>query len=296
MAQEQATRYPLLLVPGLLGFVRLLVYPYWFGIVKALERGGATVIPVMVSGVNSTEIRGEQLLKVIEQTVRETGVAKVNLIGHSQGALTVRYVAARRPDLVASVTSVAGPNYGSELADYLERHFPPGTLGGRVVNAVIGLLAWTIVAFETGYRGPKLPMDITASHQSLTTTGVALFNRQYPQGLPEVWGENGEELVDGVRYYSWSGILKPGVTNRGRNLIDGTNVTCRIFARTFRKERGQSDGMVGRFSSHLGTVIGDDFPLDHFDIVNQTFGLVGKGADPVRLFMEHAARLKAAGL
>ncbi|QXG24369.1 esterase/lipase family protein [Pseudomonas viridiflava] len=296
MAQEQATRYPLLLVPGLLGFVRLVVYPYWFGIVKALERGGATVIPVMVSGVNSTEIRGEQLLKVIEQTVRETGVAKVNLIGHSQGALTVRYVAARRPDLVASVTSVAGPNYGSELADYLERHFPPGTLGGRVVNAVIGLLAWTIVAFETGYRGPKLPMDITASHQSLTTTGVALFNRQYPQGLPAVWGENGEELVDGVRYYSWSGILKPGVTNRGRNLIDGTNVTCRIFARTFRKERGQSDGMVGRFSSHLGTVIGDDFPLDHFDIVNQTFGLVGKGADPVRLFMEHAARLKAAGL
>lgn len=296
MAQEQATRYPLLLVPGLLGFVRLLVYPYWFGIVKALERGGATVIPVMVSGVNSTEIRGEQLLKVIEQTVRETGVTKVNLIGHSQGALTVRYVAARRPDLVASVTSVAGPNYGSELADYLERHFPPGTLGGRVVNAVIGLLAWTIVAFETGYRGPKLPMDITASHQSLTTTGVALFNRQYPQGLPAVWGENGEELVDGVRYYSWSGILKPGITNRGRNLIDGTNVTCRIFARTFRKERGQSDGMVGRFSSHLGTVIGDDFPLDHFDIVNQTFGLVGKGADPVRLFMEHAARLKAAGL
>ncbi|MCQ9470819.1 triacylglycerol lipase [Pseudomonas alliivorans] len=296
MAQEQATRYPLLLVPGLLGFVRLLVYPYWFGIVKALERGGATVIPVMVSGVNSTEIRGEQLLKVIEQTVRETGVAKVNLIGHSQGALTVRYVAARRPDLVASVTSVAGPNHGSELADYLERHFPPGTLGGRVVNAVIGLLAWAIVAFETGYRGPKLPMDITASHQSLTTTGVALFNRQYPQGLPEVWGGSGEELVEGVRYYSWSGILKPGVTNRGRNLIDGTNVTCRIFARTFRKERGQSDGMVGRFSSHLGTVIGDDFPLDHFDIVNQTFGLVGKGADPVRLFMEHAARLKAAGL
>ncbi|MEE4674427.1 triacylglycerol lipase [Pseudomonas alliivorans] len=296
MAQEQATRYPLLLVPGLLGFVRLLVYPYWFGIVKALERGGATVIPVMVSGVNSTEIRGEQLLKVIEQTVRETGVAKVNLIGHSQGALTVRYVAARRPDLVASVTSVAGPNYGSELADYLERHFPPGTLGGRVVNAVIGLLAWAIVAFETGYRGPKLPMDITASHQSLTTTGVALFNRQYPQGLPEVWGGSGAELVEGVRYYSWSGILKSGVTNRGRNLIDGTNVTCRIFARTFRKERGQSDGMVGRFSSHLGTVIGDDFPLDHFDIVNQTFGLVGKGADPVRLFMEHAARLKAAGL
>lgn len=296
MAEEQATRYPLVLVPGLLGFVRFVVYPYWFGIVKALERGGATVLPVMVSGVNSTEIRGEQLLKVVERTIRDTGVAKVNLIGHSQGALTARYVAARRPDLVASVTSVAGPNSGSELADYLERTFPAGTPGGRVVNAIIGLLAWLISVFETGYRGPKLPTDVSASHQSLTSAGVALFNRQYPQGLPETWGRQGAELVNGVRYYSWSGILKPGITNRGRNLIDGTNLTCRIFARTFINERGQSDGMVGRFSSHLGTVIGDDFPLDHFDIVNQTLGLVGKGADPVRLFMEHAARLKAAGL
>jgi triacylglycerol lipase len=296
MAKEQATRYPLLLVPGLLGFVRFLVYPYWFGIVKALERGGATVFPVMVSGVNSTEIRGEQLLKVVEQMIRDTGVTKVNLIGHSQGALTARYVAARRPELVASVTSVAGPNHGSELADYLERTFPAGTPGGRVVNAIIGLLAWLISVFETGYRGPKLPTNVSASHQSLTSAGVASFNRQYPQGLPDTWGGQGEELVNGVRYYSWSGILKPGVTNRGRNTIDGTNVTCRIFARTFTKERGQSDGMVGRFSSHLGTVIGDDFPLDHFDIVNQTLGLVGKGADPVRLFMEHAARLKAAGL
>ncbi|MBD8492785.1 triacylglycerol lipase [Pseudomonas syringae] len=296
MSDEYATRYPLLLVPGLLGFVRFVVYPYWFGIIKPLERGGARVFPVMVSGVNSSEIRGEQLLLVIEQVLRDTGAARVNLIGHSQGALTVRYVAARRPDLVASVTSVAGPNHGSELADYLERRFPVGTPGGRLVNAIIGLLAWLIAVFETGYRGPKLPTDITASHQSLTSTGVALFNRQYPQGLPQTWGGHGPEEVDGVRYYSWSGILKPGVTNRGRNLIDGSNVTCRLFARTFIKERGQCDGMVGRYSSHLGQVIGDDFPLDHFDIVNQMMGLVGKGARPVQLFLEHAARLKADGL
>ena len=296
MSDEYATRYPLLLVPGLLGFVRFVVYPYWFGIIKPLERGGARVFPVMVSGVNSSEIRGEQLLLVIEQVLRDTGAARVNLIGHSQGALTVRYVAARRPDLVASVTSVAGPNHGSELADYLERRFPVGTPGGRLVNAIIGLLAWLIALFETGYRGPKLPTDITASHQSLTSTGVALFNRQYPQGLPQTWGGHGPEEVDGVRYYSWSGILKPGVTNRGRNLIDGSNVTCRLFARTFIKERGQCDGMVGRYSSHLGQVIGDDFPLDHFDIVNQMMGLVGKGARPVQLFLEHAARLKADGL
>lgn len=39
--------------------------------------------------------------------------------------------------------------------------------------------------------------------------------------------------------------------------------------------------MVGRCSSRLGKVIGDDYTPDHFDIVNQHFGLVGEGADPV---------------
>jgi len=296
MTQESATRYPLVLVPGLLGFVRLVVYPYWFGIVSRLRRGGAKVFPVMVSAVNSTEVRGEQLLQHIDRILRETGAAKVNLIGHSQGALTIRYAAAKRPDLVASVTSVAGPNHGSELADYLERSFPSDTVRGRLLNFALRLFAGLMSLLETGYRGPKLPMDIDASHQSLTTAGVALFNSRYPQGLPDTWGGQGAELVNGVRYYSWSGTLQPGRSDRGRNRLDGTNVTCRLFARTFTREVGHCDGMVGRFSSHLGTVIGDDYPLDHFDIVNQTLGLVGKGADPVRLFVEHAERLKAAGL
>jgi len=296
MAQDQATRYPLLLVPGLLGFVRLGIYPYWFGIVKALRKGGAQVYPVMVSSMNSTEVRGEQLLAVIDQVLRETGAHKVHLIGHSHGALTSRYVAARYPERVASVTSVAGPNHGSELADYLERRFPPGSVGHRLINAALGVSVWWMGLLETGYRGPRLPMDIEASHRSLTTEGVTQFNRLYPQGLPQTWGGQGEELVNGVRYYSWSGTLQPGRSNRGLNRFDSSNLTCRLFAHSFVHEREQCDGMVGRFSSHLGTVIGDDYPLDHFDIVNQHFGLVGKGADPVGLFLEHAARLKASGL
>lgn len=113
-----------------------------------------------------------------------------------------------------------------------------------------------------------------------------------------VWGslEHGAEVVNGVRYYSWSGTLQPGKTDRGRNLLDGTNRSCRLFARSFVREKGQCDGMVGRCSSHLGRVIGDDYALDHFDIVNQSMGLVGKGAEPIRLFVEHAQRLKAAGV
>ncbi|MCQ6255724.1 triacylglycerol lipase [Pseudomonas sp. Q11] len=296
MSQQCATRYPLVLVPGMLGFIRLVLYPYWYGIVSALRRGGAVVIAVQVSPLHSSEVRGEQLLARIEEILKQTGAQKVNLIGHSQGALTARYAAAKRPDLVASVTSVAGTNHGSELADYLQTHYPANSAKGRLLSALLRLIGALMSLLETGYRGPRLPVDIQASHGSLTTAGVALFNQQYPQGLPETWGGSGPEEVNGVRYYSWSGTLQPGKTERGRNLFDGTHRSCRLFARTFVREAGQCDGMVGRYSSHLGTVIGDDYPLDHFDIVNQSLGLVGKGAEPVRLFVEHAARLKVAGV
>jgi len=296
MSQRCATRYPLVLVPGMFGFIRLVLYPYWYGIVSALRRGGAVVVAVKVSPLHSSEVRGEQLLALIDDILRQTGAQKVNLIGHSQGSLTARYAAAKRPDLVASVTSVAGPNHGSELADYLQVHYPADSAKGRVLSAVLSLINALMSLLDTGYRGPKLPVDIHASHASLTAAGVALFNQGYPQGLPVTWGGHGPEEVNGVRYYSWSGTLQPGKTDKGRNLFDGTNRTCRLFARTFVREAGQCDGLVGRYSSHLGTVIGDDYPLDHFDIVNQSLGLVGKGAEPVRLFVEHAQRLKAAGV
>ncbi|MNS97739.1 Lactonizing lipase precursor [compost metagenome] len=280
----------------MLGFIRLVLYPYWYGIVEALRHGGAVVFAVQVSPLNSNEVRGEQLLARIEEILRETGADKVNLIGHSQGSLTARYAAAKRPDLVASVTSVAGPNHGSELADYLHEHYPHESVRGRLLCFLLRIVGALMGLLDTGYRGPKLPVDIRASHHSLTSAGVALFNQRYPQGLPDTWGGHGPEEVNGVRYYSWSGTLQPGITDRGRNLLDGTNRSCRLFAKTFVREAGHCDGMVGRYSSHLGTVIGDEYPLDHFDIVNQSLGLVGKGAEPIRLFVEHAARLNAAGL
>ena len=83
-----------------------------------------------VSAANSSDVRGEQLLAQVEQIVAITGSPKVNLIGHSQGALDVRYVAGVRPDLVASASTVGGVNKGAELADFLQ-----AKSAGRVVHA-----------------------------------------------------------------------------------------------------------------------------------------------------------------
>lgn len=143
------------------------------------------------------------------------------------------------------MTSVAGPNHGSELADHIHRHYPIDGVKGRIMSALFHLVAWVMGVLETGYRGPRFKADLQASHHSLTSEGVALFNRQYPQGLPAMWGGQGLEEVNGVRYYSWSGTLQPGITDRGRNLFDGTHRSCRLFARSFVREKGQCDGMVG---------------------------------------------------
>lgn len=102
------TKYPIVLVHGLFGFDNLGPVDYFYGIPSALRSGGAKVYMTSVSAANSTEVRGEQLLSQVKQILAATGAAKDNLIGHSHGGPTARYVASVRPDLVGSVSSVAG--------------------------------------------------------------------------------------------------------------------------------------------------------------------------------------------
>ena len=60
--------------------------------------GEAQVFTPAVDPFNDSETRGEELLAHVEQILADTGAAKVNLIGHSQGGLDSRYVAHQRPD------------------------------------------------------------------------------------------------------------------------------------------------------------------------------------------------------
>ena len=121
------TRYPIVLVHGLFGFDHIGPIEYFYGIPGALRKDGASVHVAQVSAANSTEVRGEQLLAQVKQILAVTGASKVNLMGHSHGGPTARYVASVRPDLVASVTSIAGVHKGAPLADNILAQFPPGT-------------------------------------------------------------------------------------------------------------------------------------------------------------------------
>ena len=93
------TKYPIVLVHGFLGWDTIGPYGYWFGIADALRRDGAQVHIAQVTAANSTEVRGEQLLAYVKRVLAATGAQKVNLIGHSHGGPTVRYVASVAPQL-----------------------------------------------------------------------------------------------------------------------------------------------------------------------------------------------------
>ena len=100
------TEHPIVLVHGLSGFDNLFgIVDYFNGVPGALAEDGADVYVPQVSAANATAVRGEQLLAQVQEIVATTDADKVNLIGHSHGGPTVRYVAGVAPDLVASATS-----------------------------------------------------------------------------------------------------------------------------------------------------------------------------------------------
>lgn len=289
---NNATKYPIILVHGLFGFDTILGYPYFFNIKPALEAHGATVFTVTLSAANGNDVRGEQLLDFIEGVLTKTGVQKVNLIGHSQGPLACRYAAAMRPDWVASVTSVNGVNHGSEFADMVRMAFTPASLPEATAEAVIDAFA-SFMSLLSGH--PELPQDAIAALDALTTAGVTEFNRQYPQGLPTVWGGEGDETVNGVNYYSWGGYIQGGVFAQALNAADPLHKAMKICSLFFTREREQNDGVVGRYSMHLGKVIRSDYSMDHLDAVNQTAGVTPLSTHVVTMFVDHLKLLQSKG-
>jgi len=293
MQRNATTQHPILLVHGLFGFDRIGQFELFHDVKQALRNHGARVFVPHLSATHSNEVRGDQLLAQIDRVLDGTGAEKVNLVGHSQGALAARYAGAVAPERVASVTSVSGPNHGSELADFLRKALTPGRLPEHVARKIATLFTDFLSLLSGNYQ---LPQNAIAALNALTTEGVGLFNDKYPQGLPKTWGGQGREVVNGVRYYSWSGTLQGSIVDQGLGALDPVHVFCRAFSEYFITEAEQNDGLVGRFSSHLGKVIRSDYPMDHMDSLNQKSTQGRRGVSPIDLYVLHAERLKNAGL
>ncbi len=288
------TKHPIVLVHGWMGWDSIAGIDYFYRVASDLRANGAKVYTVALSQNNSTEYRGEQLLTQVKQILAVSGAKKVNLIGHSHGSPTSRYVAGVRPDLVASVTSVGGVNKGVLVPDILSGAVPVDSVTFKALTTAVNGLGKAI-AVLSGH--PELEQNSAATLVSLSTKGANAFNSRFPQGLPTTaCGEGAYSATTSyndakysVNYYSWSGAK--AVTN----VLD---ISDPFFAVTTLVYKGaKNDGLVGACQSRLGRVIRDDYAMNHLDEINQFVGLVHLfETNPVTIYRQHANRLKVAGL
>jgi len=284
------TKYPIVFSHGMAGFITVgtdqFGLDYWYQILPDLARNGANVWATRVSPFNSSEIRGEQLLDQVDEIRAITGAEKVNLIGHSHGGPTIRYVAGVDPEHVASLTTVGAPNKGSPVADLILQ--AEGTAIETPLVGAINLVSKAIT-WAQGLDPKSFPHDSLAGGKSLTIAGSALFNAQYPLGMPTTTCGEGTFQDKGIFNYSFAGI---GTVT---NLLDpdgALKVTSLLI-----NGGKENDGLVSRCSAKFGKTIRDNYNWNHLDEVNQVLGLKSLFApDPVDVYRQHANRLKLQGL
>ena len=315
-----ATQYPIVLVHGLSGTDRYAnVIDYWYGIASDLESHGANVYVANLSGFQGDlgpNGRGEQLLAYVQQVLAATGAGKVNLIGHSQGGLDARYVAAVAPQLVASVTTIGTPHRGSEFADYVARVLAKDPTG--LAEPLIGQFANLLgTLFSSNFNTNQ---DAISALTALTTSGATQFNAAVPSaGLGDAGscrtGAPTETVNGNLHYlYSWAGnAIRPsgsalgvqGATDTSvsgfldpANALDPSTLTL-LGSGTLMINRnaGPNDGLVSVCSALFGQVLSTSYHWNHVDEINQVFGVLGQNAeDPVAAIRAHANRLKLQGL
>ncbi|MDN3502318.1 triacylglycerol lipase [Psychrobacter sp. 5A.1] len=292
------TQYPVVMAHGLGGFTTLFgVIDYFNGIPKELMKGGSEVYTTKTSAANNSEVRGEQLLQQIKTIAAISGESKVNLFGHSQGGIDIRYVAGVAPNYVASVTAVSSPEQGSKTADFIKNTLEPNNSTGEPSNLTTQLVSG-VFNLIGGFTDIGSGISIHQIQQqdgwkalvALSTDGAARFNAKFPAAMPNSYcGQPTSTAVNGVKYYSFSGV------GQVTSVLDPSDYLLVATGVPFAGE--SNDGLVSACSSRLGYVIRDDYRMNHLDSADQVLGLTAWGeSEPKSIYRTQVNRLKNANL
>lgn len=262
--------YPIVLAHGFFGFedfAGIDFISYFYGVKDDLAtRGEALVFTPAVDPFNSSEARGAELLAHVERILEETGHAKVNIIGHSQGGLDARYVAAIRPDLVASVTTFATPHRGTPIADVVL-----GLVSDDRARLLIDRLLRVIGAPLYDAAGEET--SVFEALRQFSTPGVEAFNAAYPNaagvsyysltgrsdlddGMPECDAPDPPAFI--TRHFRDLDPIEP-LLDISEQIVDGGAANI------------PNDGLVRVVDARWGRFLGC-VPADHLDEVGHLFG------------------------
>ena len=134
-----ATRHPVVLVHGLLGFTRrtisrLFSFAYFRDVEDALRDEGIDVVSIELPATSSVDARA----RALKDAVDRTGAPRVNLIAHSMGGLDARWYVGRLGghERVASLVTISTPHRGTHLADWGDRRLGRAMAGWRLLRDV----------------------------------------------------------------------------------------------------------------------------------------------------------------
>jgi triacylglycerol lipase len=295
VAPRKGAPYPIVLVHGMAGFEQLQVGPigiaYWHDIPNALAAAGeAEVFVTETSPFASSETRARELAPQIEEILRKTGRAKVNLIGHSQGGLDARVLASpgglNLGAQIASITTIATPHRGTKVADIalgLESG-PTAAVTEAVTSSLLKLLSRTLYDRDTD---PALRAQLG----TLSARGAADFNAQYTDAPGVVYSSYAgrSNLRTGI------GVCDDGVLDNQPLRVDAIRPVLAPTAALL--EIGiplvVNDGLVTVQSAKWGTFIGC-VPADHLKQIG--FRLGPLDLDQRVLFQQMVARVRNQGL
>jgi triacylglycerol lipase len=260
--------YPFVLAHGFMGFQMFagLDFETYFYDVKAhLAAQGEVVATPAVDPFNSSDVRGAELLAQIQEFIAETGAAKVNIIGHSQGGLDARVVANLRPDLVASVVTISTPHHGSPVGDIAMKLLADPN-EQQIIDQLVKLLGGPL------YDEIGNATSLTAALYLFSQPGITAFNAAHPDSpgvfYASIAGRSNLHLMGGD---CDSSIAVPFIQPWGSDL-DPINPLLGVFALVLDgTDATINDGLVRAKDAQWGEYWGC-LPADHLDEIGQLLG------------------------
>lgn len=215
--------YPIILVPGYLGTdqydVALVEMDYWYNIEEALEDAGYVevhVADITAVGYSSagpiTQLdwyegetydayiepdpdcvgRSHELKEIVTAVLADNllNASKVNIIAHSQGALTSRWMISQlgMADQVNALITLSGANKGVDLTKLAVGEV---SLPSFIIDPVESALSWVI----GGVTDSSETSDVRGSHIEM-----------WPEYTENVFNPHCPDM-QGVKYFSFSGKM-----------------------------------------------------------------------------------------
>lgn len=272
------TRHPIFLMHGMAGTDAYLDrLDYFHQVEDALVEDGYEVYAFAVDPFQISAVRSLTWRDHLDAVLAEGRHRRFNLIGHSQGGLDARYVAAHLdPDGdIASVLTIGTPHRGVPAVDVIA-----GTLGGNGITSA--MVDGTFDAFAALY-GLDTDQDILAQVSGFGQQAMADWNAATPDRSD-------------VYYASWSGRTCQVFELTCVWQTDGEVVTPLLAATHLLIDLldGENDGLVSVESAVWGVHYGT-LGADHLDEVGQVGGLTSLAFDHVSFYREEADYLRVLG-